>query len=72
MMVKDLWRQISDVARLIPIEKAAQGHGDMTGIAIHRPADEELDVAHEPIIRGWPIPRFLAWMQTFLLAFARV
>jgi hypothetical protein len=46
MMVKDLWRQISDVARLIPIEKAAQGHGDMTGIAIHSPADEALDVAH--------------------------
>jgi hypothetical protein len=72
ILVKELWGQIRDVARLIRVEETAQRHGDMTGIPVHRPPDEALDVAHQPVIRGRPIPRFLAWSRAFLLSFARV
>ena len=61
MMVKDLGGQISDVAWLIPVEEATERHGNMTGIAVHRPRDEKLDVTYQVIIRARPVPRLLAW-----------
>jgi hypothetical protein len=72
ILVKMLWGQIRDVVGLIRVEEAAQCHGHMTGIAVHRPPNEGLDVAHQVVIRGEPIPRFLAGSQAFLVAFARV
>jgi hypothetical protein len=60
VMIKDLRGQVGDVPRLIAVEEAAQCDGDMTGIAVHRPPDEALDVAHQPVIRGRPLPRVLA------------
>jgi hypothetical protein len=72
MMVKDLGRQISEVARPIAVEEAAQRYRDMTGIAIHRPPDEALDVAHQVVIQGRPIARVLAWHRAFLGSFSCV
>ena len=72
LMIKELWGQSRDVARLIPVEEAAQRHSDMTGIPVHRPPDEGLDVAHQVVIRGRLIPRFLAGSPAFLFAFAYV
>jgi hypothetical protein len=71
-MVKDLGGQIGDVARLIPIEEAAQRHSDMTDIPVHRPRHEVLQVAHQVIIGGRPVPWLLAWMPALLLAFAHL
>ena len=72
MMVKDLWGQTRHLAWLVAVEETAQSHCDMTGIVVHRPPDEELDVAHQVIIRRWLIPRLLAWTQAFLLAFTPI
>ena len=72
ILAKMLWGQTGDVARLIRVEEAAQCHGDMTGIAVHRPPNEGLDVAYQVVIRGGPIPRFLAGSQAFLVALPHV
>jgi hypothetical protein len=70
--VKELWGQSSDFAGLIPVEEAAQRYGDMTGIPVNSLPDEELDVAHQPIIRGRLIPRFLARSRAFLFSLSHV
>jgi hypothetical protein len=70
--VKEFWGQTRDFARLIPVEETAQRHSDMTGIPVHRPPDEALDVAHQPVISGRPVPQFLARSRAFLLLFSHV
>jgi hypothetical protein len=72
MTVKDLGGQVSDVARLIPVEETTERHGDMTSIAVHRARNEELNVTHQVMIRARPVARLLARTPAFLLAFARV
>jgi hypothetical protein len=60
MLVKALGGQIGELPRLIAIQEAAQCHRHMTGIAIHRPPDEGLDVAQQIDIRGRPIAQLIA------------
>ena len=59
---KEGWGQLRDVARLIPVEEAAQRHSHMTGRPVHRPPDGALDVAHQVVIRGWLILRVMVGM----------
>jgi hypothetical protein len=72
VMVKEIWGQTGDLPRTIPVQEAAQCHGNMTSSAVHRPPHEGLDVAHEPIIRGWLIARGFAGARAFLVAFSHI
>lgn len=72
VMVKEIWGQTGDFSRAIPVQEAAQCHSNMTGIAVHCPPHEGLDVAHEPIIRGWLIARGFAGRRAFLVAFSHI